>query len=484
MKLSLSASQLVASTTLAALVTPFAELEHFISLCDTPTQILPHHTFDNTLDKSDLYIVVPTPTKYSKPFPSIFQFPQPMGFRYNDKHADKMMVQSRVSFFAFLDPRTFFKFLQQVIFPSITSFIIYTTTMVKFVFHMASFMFASFFGLLKMIAGTGFRVLVNIAMTFWSIFKLISLLIFKPVIFTTDLIFRIYKYIGSIPLINLYLKPIFYLTMLSALVGSVIGFCVGYIIIVIRQLIPITSNKSKQNSAVSNMVKTFENSLSTQRPTLRFKSHVPSTTKIKSKPISDLPAKTILVAVPAVIDPIESPTNPVPLPIAVSINHTDSSASVNSLSGKHKAYTSDYEEENEKLKLNSLDNSFRKIQSSDEIEPYVGYAEMPPVTPPLYEDEDGYSNYFIQSSSEVLEDIESNTPAVTPKIQSPVSETNSVVNNNEGFSSTTLSESADVHTEDETRNIGDDDTILETLKIPVREISYTRNFESITEEGD
>jgi hypothetical protein len=499
MDLSLSASQLITSTVSPTSLTPFADLDYFIALCETPARVLPRsdsdqplHTTDNTIGSQDLYIVVPTPPKYSKPFPTNVQFCQSMISQDNAQDANIMVVKPETFSFAFLNPRAYINFFRKSMYPFIIGIIFNTIRAMILVLNMVKFLSIYSLSLAKAITVKSFQATINIISSFFSFFKSILLLAVRVALITIDIISSIWSYIDSIPLINLYLKPIYYLSMLSAIVGSAIGLWVGFIVLAIRYLIPTTSKKTEQELVARSMIKSFKNSLSVQQSNLKLQSRVPSTTKIKHKQGSDSNYTIVSGTASAAVNSTAMPVNPTSLSTATTLNNTNNATSAASLPGKHEASTSNCEE-NEKIKTKPLSSSFRTDQPINDLECYGFYVEIPSITPPMYEDEDGYSNYFIRSAAPG--ELSPHTPADSPTLQSPALEVKNSRNDDFSSKSTTLSKGLNLSCGNENGNIDDDDdddgddddddnTIYEIPKTPVGKIIYSSIFESIAEESD
>lgn len=490
MDLSLSASQLVSSTLPDALLTPFAELDHFIALCETPARALPrsdsdqpHHT--TIIQPQDLYIVVPKPPKHSKPIPINVQDWQSMISQENTQEAGEMVVTHRTFSFAFLNPRIYINFIRMSIYPFIAGIILNIIRAIVSVLNMVKFLSVFFLSLAKAITMASFQVIVYIISSFLSFLKSILLLVVRVNLSIIGIISSIWRYIDSIPLINLYLKPIYYLGMLSAIVGSVIGISVGFIVLAIRYLIPTTSKKTKQEVVARNMIKSFKNSLSIQQHNLRQKSRVPSTTKIKQKERSDFSFTIMTSTAPEAVNSTAVPVNPISLSTTTTLNKKNNATSATTpLLGKHEACSSNHEEKSETVKTISLSSSFKTEQPISGLEFYGVYTEIPSITPPMYEDEDGYSNYFLRSAA--LEEPGQQTSATSPTLQSPTSEVRNAKNHN--FGSKLMKQSKSLPCGNENGNIDEDDdddnTNFDTPKPPARKFIYKNSFESLAEESN
>lgn len=227
-------------------------------------------------------------------------------------------------------------------------------------------------------------------------------------VFSTS--YRLLAHIFNLAIVQLYFIPMSYITMMAAALGSMVGLVAGLAIVTIQYVLPSAVVKNDPPAVTARaMVKEFT---ARQAPK---KKQLLSPLKLTSLPAPKKQVKQLVL--PENIKPPVSfiDLNPsfeeMPKPEFVTPNDGLSSVESveSSFSGKHGSYTSEYDEE--------PDQVIRRKSIADKFTDRALSLQLSPSHSPLYEDEDGYSNYVQKSLAQDIfsaDNSASNTAATSP----------------------------------------------------------------------
>lgn len=345
---------------------PFPDLANFILACETTVgyALGPHESY-TPVTRENTYVLVPTKTTIQLPTPAMQE-------TASETHLQKKPDLSTANELTSLR-ETFAQFLLTPllwIYSATCSIASFSLKSAKYFTKSAGSVIQTAFWMAK-------SVLYWAARLIYVVPKYLIIVISTPFLKVLSLVYHLVCYFFSLAIVRLYLIPLSYITTLAAFVGSIVGLMAGVTIVAIQYIFP--TKISAPASQV--MVKEFTSKQKVERKQSAVK--IPSLIiprdpmkPERPKPVIYEPPKTILTP------PLESTVSLTP----EFLTPEDSPSSVGSFtSGKHGAFSSDYEEEPANVAPPSEELMDRL--NGDEIHL------------PLYEDEDGYFNYVLSSVS-------------------------------------------------------------------------------------
>lgn len=271
---------------------------------------------------------------------------------------------------------------------------------------------------------TLYSVVATMAYWAYAIPKYTFIYASAPFVKAAKLWYRISIYLYNLTIVQLYLIPLAYIALLAGVVGSVVGMVAGATVVAIQYVFPIVK------SASTDFVDEFTTQQHLQQQP-KEKSQVTVSVELK-KSGSKKQEKRLLIATGRLV--VSARSSPLSSPALTSTTPPDSAepsrppsptyltpentlGSIENFSGKHVAYTSDYEDEPEPLTSATLtsNSKFKPISkkfSGDLLARNLSKPSPSTQDSPLYEDEDGYFNYH-QNSITSLSDLISAAAAAT-----------------------------------------------------------------------
>lgn len=332
----------------------------------------------------------------------------------------------------FFDIRIYFRWIRVYVLPTIQTFSIYFYTIISNIISsmISAIMLAIHYMTSTTVLVTNFA--YNSTCVLIKLSRAIIEYCFSPLVFFFNALANLRDYFMSTRLVDLYLRALSYIALIAASIGALTGVIVGFVITLIQSMIPYSQEKktdpNKKRSSVSSLaselsrelnsiksLKFYSNNLQKRSPPKlsierKNNSILDSTNKNDSKSYSTVTAlesgrkilstsigsrdDTLSLAKLKLSDNFKRST---PADKCPDTCVTDSSltSSTNSFSEKHKAYTSDYEEETKPIAEEFPTKILTKISQSE----YPTSNRDSPVHSPLYEDEDGYSNFFLENET-------------------------------------------------------------------------------------
>lgn len=263
---------------------------------------------------------------------------------------------------------------------------------------------------------TFYSVMATMAYWAYAIPKYSFIYASTPFVKAAKLWYRISVYLYNLTVVQLYLIPLAYIALLAGVVGSVVGIVAGATVVAIQYVFPIVK------SASTDFVDEFTTQQQLQQQQPKEKSQVTVSVELKK---SKKQEKRLLIAtgrlvISAKSSPLSSPAltsttppdsaEPSRPPSPTYLTPENSQGSIENYTGKHAAYTSDYEDEPVPFPSANTTSKFnkpisKKFSASDLLaRNNMSKQNSSTQDSPLYEDEDGYFNYH-QNSITSLSDL-------------------------------------------------------------------------------
>lgn len=412
---------------------------------------------------------------------------------------------------------SFVQYTQRNIVPSLKKLFYNAHSMAYYItqtgFNAAKFIVFSAGRVAKLLSSIISGLLYGIWHSIYLVASYAAMFVSFPLTYSTRIFYSVFHFFYSLAIVQLYIIPMSCIAALATVVGGLAGAITGLTIVIIQYIFPsAVSSHDPSSTLAQSMVKEFTakhplHHSSDQTLTKNDKILLPTAT---FKPLKEPSPPT--VSSPSFTLPDAPPNDTDPLSNSELIKSEASLSSIESLgsSGKHEAYTSDYEDDPEHhVQEKSSATNTGRYTSKLSPEP------LPHPHSPLYEDEDGYFNYLQSSYSSDMDYSSSATtstaitsPISIPILSSPAERRFKLTRHRRGSLSPPLDTSAagpldsvksvDFDTESVTTEevIDDQDSneiqgkcIAETAPIGAEpQLPYPKNFlnsfEPITEESD